>query len=66
MNTETMSLRKALGQKKLLDKQIKAMMSEKLAYRTKSVCGFFKLIPINWKFRGHMELIPDNGIAPLG
>ena len=29
MNTETMSLRKALGQKKLLDKQIKAMMSEK-------------------------------------
>lgn len=39
---------------------------EIVAYRTKSVCGFFKLIPINWKFRGHMELIPDNGIAPLG
>ena len=37
-----------------------------LAYRTKSVCGFFKLIPINWKFRGHMELIPDNGIAHWG
>lgn len=32
MNTETMSLRKALGQKKLLDKQIKAMMSEKVRH----------------------------------
>ena len=45
---------------------MRRLRSFKQAYRTKSVCGFFKLIPINWKFRGHMELIPDNGIAPLG
>ncbi len=42
-----------------------ALMDRIAAYRTKSVCGFFKLIPINWKFRGHMELIPNNGIPPL-
>ena len=47
MNTETMSLRKALGQKKLLDKQIKAMMSEKFVTSESAQTAVIDGLPLN-------------------
>lgn len=50
MNTETMTLRKALGQKKLLDKQIKAMMDEKFVTSESAQTAVINGLPLKaWK-----------------